>query len=83
MAMKQITLAQAGFEPYRKTTRRDQFLDEMQHVVPWNDLLALSEPVYPKQTGAGRPPIELDKMLRIYFLQQWYDLSDPAVEDQP
>lgn len=55
----------------------------MQHVVPWNDLLALSEPVYPKQTGAGRPPIELDKMLRIYFLQQWYDLSDPAVEDQP
>lgn len=81
MGMKQITLAQASFEPYRKTTRREQFLDEMQRVVPWQELLALIEPVYPKQSGAGRPPIELEKMLRIYFLQQWYDLSDPAVEE--
>ena len=81
MGMKQITLAQASFEPYRKATRREQFLEEMQRVVPWKELLALVDPVYPKQAGAGRPPIELDKMLRIYFLQQWYDLSDPAVEE--
>lgn len=81
MGMKQITLAEAGFEAYRKVTRREQFLDDMQRVVPWSALIALIEPVYPKSLGAGRPPIELVKMLRIYFLQQWYDLSDPGVEE--
>ena len=79
--MKQITLAEASFEAYRKVTRREQFLADMQRVVPWSALVALIEPVYPKPMGAGRPPIELVTMLRIYFLQQWYDLSDPGVEE--
>ena len=79
--MKQITLAEGGFDAYRKVTRREQFLADMQRVVPWSALVALIDPVYPKALGAGRPPIELMKMLRIYFLQQWYDPSDPGVEE--
>ena len=78
--MKQMTLATAGFERYGKTTRRAAFLAEMERVVPWGDLCALIEPVYPKP-GNGRPPVGVDRMLRIYLLQQWFDLSDPAVEE--
>ena len=78
--MKQMTLATAGFERYAKTTRRAAFLAEMARVVPWRELCALIEPVYPKP-GNGRPPIGLERMLRIYFLQQWFNLSDPAVEE--
>jgi transposase, IS5 family len=79
--MKQITLAEASFDAYRKVTRREQFLADMQRVVPWEALVTLIDPVYPKPVGAGRPPIDLLTMLRIYFLQQWYDLSDPGVEE--
>ena len=78
--MKQMTLATAGFERYRKTTRRVTFLAEMEQVVPWRDLCRLVEPVYPK-AGKGRPPVGLERMLRIYFLQHWFNLSDPAVEE--
>ena len=78
--MKQMTLATAGFERFAKTTRRAAFLAEMERVVPWRELCALIEPVYPKP-GNGRPPIGLERMLRIYFLQQWFNLSDPAVEE--
>jgi IS5 family transposase len=78
--MKQITLATTGFERYTKTTRRAAFLAEMERVVPWSELCALVEPVYPKP-GNGRPPVGLERMLRIYFLQQWFNLSDPAVEE--
>ncbi len=78
--MRQLTLAMAGFERYSKTTRRAVFLAEMEDVVPWRDLCALIEPFYPKP-GNGRPPIGLERMLRIYFLQQWFNLSDPAVEE--
>ena len=78
--MKQMTLAAAGFERYAKTTRRAAFLAEMEQLVPWRDLCALIAPVYPKP-GDGRPPVGLERMLRIYFLQQWFDLSDPAVEE--
>jgi IS5 family transposase len=78
--MKQMTLATTGFERYAKTTRRAAFLAEMARVVPWRELCALIEPVYPKP-GNGRPPIGLERMLRIYFLQQWFNLSDPAVEE--
>ena len=53
----------------------------MQQVVPWEKLCALIEPVYPKPEGAGRPPVGLERILRIYFLQQWFNLSDPAVEE--
>jgi len=78
--MKQNTLATLGFDKYTKTTRRAAFLAEMQRVVPWSELCALIEPVYPKP-GNGRPPVGLDRMLRIYFLQHWFNLSDPAVEE--
>jgi len=77
----QKTLAVAGsFETYSKATRRLRFLDEMDRVVPWGDLCAEVEPHYPK-AGNGRRPVGLERMLRIYFLQQWFDLSDPGVEE--
>ena len=78
--MKQMTLATAGFERYGKTTRRAVFLCEMERVVPWPALCELIEPVYPK-AGNGRRPVGVERMLRIYFLQQWFNLSDPAVEE--
>jgi len=78
--MKQKTLATLGFDKYAKTTRRAAFLAEMQRVVPWSELCALIEPVYPKP-GNGRPPVGLERMLRITFLQHWFNLSDPAVEE--
>ena len=69
-----------GFEQYSKKTRRAVFLEEMEQVVPWRELCALVEPYYPKP-GNGRPPVGVERMLRIYFLQQWFNLSDPAVEE--
>jgi len=69
-----------GFERYTKKTRRAVFLEEMEQVVPWRELYALVEPHYP-QPGNGRPPVGVERMLRIYFLQQWFNLSDPAVEE--
>jgi transposase, IS5 family len=78
---KQRTLAMAhGFERYGKKTRRAEFLEEMEQVVPWKKLCALIEPHYP-QVGQGRPPVGVERMLRMYFLQQWFNLSDPAVEE--
>ncbi|MFA7096630.1 MAG: IS5 family transposase [Gammaproteobacteria bacterium] len=79
--MRQQTFADASFKPYRKTTRREAFLTEMDRVVPWAALCALIAPVYPKPAGAGRPPVGLERMARIYFLQHWFTLSDPAVEE--
>ena len=79
--MKQETLAMmTGFERYTKKTRRAVFLEEMGQVVPWGELCALIEPHYPK-AGGGRPPVGVERMLRIYFLQQWFNLSDPGVEE--
>lgn len=78
--MKQTTLSTGGFDRYSKTTRRAAFLAEMNRVMPWSALCALIEPVYPK-AGNGRPPIGVERMLRIYFLQSWFNLSDPAVEE--
>jgi IS5 family transposase len=69
-----------GFERYRKKTRRAAFLEEMEQVVPWGELCALIEPHYPR-VGKGRRPKELEQMLRIYFVQQWFNLSDPGVEE--
>ncbi len=78
--MKQQTLA--GLEKYGKTTRRAQFLTDMERIIPWAELAAVIEPVYPKASEqGGRPPIPLERMLRIYFLQLWFNLSDPAVEE--
>jgi IS5 family transposase len=78
--MRQLTLATAGFEKYRKPTRRAAFLAEMERVAPWRELCALVEPFYPKP-GNGRPPIGLERMLRLHFLQHWFNLSDPAAEE--
>lgn len=79
--MRQQTLAEGSFEKHRKVTRRERFLKEMDEVVPWKLLCGLVEPVYPNPPGAGRRPIGIERMLRLYFLQQWFNLSDPAVED--
>jgi IS5 family transposase len=78
--MKQLTLATTGFEKFSKTTKREVFLAEMNQVVPWVALCALIEPYYPK-AGNGRPPIGLERMLRIHFLQHWFNLADPVVEE--
>jgi len=78
--MDQLTFAAGTFEPYRKPTRREIFLAEMDRVIPWKELGAVIEPFYPK-AGNGRPPIGLERMLRIYFLQHWFNLSDPGAEE--
>ena len=78
----QLTLATNEFERYRKPTRRERFLAEMDAVVPWSALVALIEPHYPKAGNAGgRPAVGLERMLRIHCLQLWFNLSDPAVEE--
>ena len=79
--MRQQTLAaQTGFEKYGRKTKRERFLEEMEQIVPWAELQALVEPHYPKGEN-GRPPVGLSIMLRVYFLQQWFNLSDPGAED--
>src|SRR5438093_11848356 len=78
---QQRTLAMmTGFERYTKKTRRAIFLEEMEQVVPWGKLCGLIEPHHPKP-GTGRLPEELEKVLRIYFLQQWFNLAARAVEE--
>ena len=78
--MKQQTLT--SFEKFGKTTRRAQFLLDMDQIIPWPELAAAVQTVYPKiSENGGRPPIPLERMLRIYFLQLWFNLSDPAVEE--
>ena len=78
---------QLGFSDYelttaKKQTKREKFLAEMEAVVPWAALISLIEPHYPKASKkGGRPPYPLATMLRIHLLQQWYSLSDPAMEE--
>jgi len=78
---EQRTFAAIAWSQKGKVTRRERFLAEMDAVVPWARLVALIAPHYPKTDGPGRPPLGLEKMLRIYFLQLWFDLSDPQAED--
>lgn len=83
--MKQQTLAvavdqNAEYERYRRPTKRDVFLATMDEIVPWADLCSVIEPHYPK-AGNGRPPIGLERMLRMYFVQHWFNLADAACED--
>jgi transposase, IS5 family len=78
--MRQKTFSSIGFEVHHKPTRRERFLAEMDSVVPWSSLCALIEPHYPSGER-GRPPIGIERMLRIYFLQQWFNMSDPQAED--
>jgi len=81
--MKQISLATTGFELVTKRTRKRVFLDEMNLVVPWTELVGLIDPFAPGSIGAkgGRPSFPVETMLRIHFLQQWFGLSDPAMEE--
>ena len=76
----QATFASMAWSGKGKVTRRERFLAEMDAVLPWDRLIAVIEPHYPKP-GRGRRPHDLERMLRIYFLQQWFDLSDPQTED--
>jgi IS5 family transposase len=76
----QTSFSQAEFAAKKKTTRREKFLARMEEVIPWSKLRAVLEPHYPKGER-GRPPIGLERMLRVYFLQQWYGLADEALED--
>jgi IS5 family transposase len=83
--MKQQTLAMAadqgsGFEQYRRATKRDVFLATMNDIVPWQALCEVIEPHYPK-AGNGRPPVGLERMLRMYFVQHWFNLADEACEE--
>ena len=80
MVSNQRTFASLAWSTKGKVTRREQFLAEMDAVIPWVRLLALMAPHYPR-AGNGRQPLGLEKMLRIYFLQQWFNLSDPQAED--
>src|ERR1035437_9988338 len=78
--LQQTFASQVGFEKYGRKSRRELFLDEMEQIVPWAELSALAEPHYAKE-GLGRRPVGLAIMLRTYFLQQWFNLSDPGVEE--
>jgi len=78
--MKRTTFASLAYEYKKKKTRREKFLEEMNQVIPWKELIEIISPYYPR-AGNGRRPMPLSRMLRIYFMQQWYGLSDPAMED--
>lgn len=77
---EQRTFAGIAWTTKGKLTRRERFLTEMDQVIPWKRLIALIEPYYPKP-GRGRRPLGLEKMLRIYFLQQWFDRSGSRGRD--
>ena len=76
----QPSFSQVEFADKKKVTRREKFLSRMEALIPWPELLAVIEPFYPKGQR-GRPPVGLERMLRVYFLQQWYGLADEALED--
>ena len=78
--MKQTTFASTGFELITKRTRKREFLDEMNLVVPWMELTGLIQTFAPA-SKTGRPPFHIATMLRIHFMQQWFGLSDPAMEE--
>jgi IS5 family transposase len=78
--MKTVSFASLAYDNKKKKTRREKFLEEMNQVIPWDELLQNIKEYYPK-AGNGRQPMPLARMLRIYFMQQWYGLSDPAMED--
>ena len=77
--MKQTTFASLSYQSKKKQTRRERFLAEMDQVVPWAQLIALIEPHYSNKGRRRRTPMPLQSMLRIYFMQQWYAMSDPAM----
>ena len=78
--MKQTTFSSTGFELVTKRTRKREFLDEMNFVVPWTELTGLIQP-FASASKTGRPPFPSATMLRNHFMQQWFGLSDPAIEE--
>src|SRR4030066_1777028 len=78
--MTTLSFANLAYENKKKQPRREKFLQEMDQVIPWEELLQIIKKYYPK-AGNGRQPMPLERMLRIYFMQLWYGLSDPAMED--
>lgn len=80
--MTQGSFSDLDYQYKKKTTRRERFLSEMNTIIPWNELVKPIKRHYPSGK-TGRPPVALETLLRIYFLQQWYSLSDPGVEDSP
>lgn len=85
MRMKQLTPAMAvdqggGFEQYRRPTTCDVFLEALEEIVPWTQLCEVVEPHYPKRQG-GRPPVDLERMLRMHFAQHLFSLADEVCEE--
>lgn len=79
--MTQMSFSDAEYASKKKLTRRDRFLAEVQAVTPWSALVAAIAPIYPKGDGRGRPPIGVGRILRMYFAQQCFGLSDEGIED--
>lgn len=79
--MRQTSFVEGSFKEYHKATREERFLSEMDQIIPWKELAAVIEPHYPKPKGAGRRPVGVERMLRIYFMQHWFNLSDPGAEE--
>jgi len=79
--VRQESFADEKFEKFRKVTRKEQFLDEMETIIPWKSLAVVIEPFYPNPERTARPPIGIDRTLLTHFTQHWCGLSDPAEEE--
>lgn len=79
--MRQTTLAEGSFAKYKKETKKEIFLNQMDQIVPWKELSKVIAPHYPKPKGSGRRPVGIERMLRIHFMQHWFNLSDPGMEE--
>lgn len=78
--MKQETFTDVEYSCRKKKTKREEFLEIMDEIIPWDEWVRVIEPYYPSGKR-GRPPMGIEKMLRMYLLQIWFNLSDPATED--
>ncbi len=79
--MRQASFVDGSFKKYHKPSRKERVLAEMQEIIPWKELAAVIAPHYPGSKGAGRRPMGVEQMLRIYFMQHWFNLSDPGAEE--
>lgn len=79
--MRQTSIKDGHFAKYHKPTRKEQFLLQMDQIIPWQALAQVIKPYYPAPKGAGRRPVGIERMLRIHFMQHWFNLSDPGIEE--
>src|SRR5690554_5999458 len=79
--MRHDSFSDFGFENYRNKTRKEEFLEEMETIIPWKELTAAIAPFYAKPESAGRHPIGIERMLRTHFIQHWFNRSDSAAEE--